>query len=209
MCHSSRREGWDRTRCVGSMETNSRQADRYRIGRVLLVGDAAHVHSPMGGPGLNLGMQDAVNLGWEVGQQAERLVLGGTAGQAMQSERIPVGERLMMHSRAQTALMAPGPEVDALRELFDELARQPAVATHLAKLLAGSDVRYDIGDDHPLSGLMVPDLVLDDGRRIVDLLHEARPVLLDLSGGAAASTAAGRTGSTWCRPRCTTGPPPC
>ncbi len=137
--------------------TNSRQADRYREGRVLLLGDAAHVHSPMGGPGLNLGMQDAVNLGWKLAG-----VVNGWAPSGLldtyESERYPVGERVMMHSQAQLALSAPGPEVDALRRLFGELVDKPRVTEHLAGLLAGSDVRYDVGDDHRLSGLMVPDL---------------------------------------------------
>lgn len=162
---------------------NTRQAERYRMGRVLLLGDAAHVHSPMGGPGLNLGLQDAVNLGWKLAA-----VLNGWAGDALldtyHSERYPVGERVMMHSMAQLALAAPGPEVAALRTLFGELAGKPEVAGHLAGLLAGSDVRYDVGDDHPLAGRLVPDLTLDDGRRVADLLRAARPVLLDLSGGA-------------------------
>ncbi|MGZ6779498.1 MAG: FAD-dependent monooxygenase [Mycobacterium sp.] len=167
---------------------NSRQAERYRDGRVLLLGDAAHVHSPMGGPGLNLGMQDAVNLGWKLAA-----VVNGRPSDLLdtyESERYPVGERVMMHSQAQLALAAPGPETQALRELFGELAGRPEVVTHLAGLLAGSDVRYDVGDDHRLSGLMVPDFVLDDGRRVVELLHEARPVLLDLCGGAAAAAGA-------------------
>ncbi|MGA5464098.1 FAD-dependent monooxygenase [Mycobacterium sp. NPDC050041] len=168
---------------------NSRLAERYRAGRILLVGDAAHVHSPMGGPGLNLGMQDAVNLGWKLAA-----VVNGWAPDGLldtyESERRPVGERVMMHSLAQLALAAPGPEVSALRELFGELAGQPEVARHLARTLAGSDVRYDIGDDHPLSGFMVPDLVLDDGRRVTDLLHGARGALIDASGGAASTVAA-------------------
>jgi 2-polyprenyl-6-methoxyphenol hydroxylase-like FAD-dependent oxidoreductase len=168
--------------------TNSRQAETYRVGRVLLVGDAAHVHSPMGGPGLNLGMQDAVNLGWKLAA-----VVNGWAQEDLldtyESERYPVGERVMMHSQAQLALAAPGPEVEALRKLFGELASQPSVAEHLANTLAGSDVRYDVGDSHPMSGLMVPDLELDDGRRVAELLHEARPVLLDLCGGEAAEVA--------------------
>jgi 2-polyprenyl-6-methoxyphenol hydroxylase-like FAD-dependent oxidoreductase len=170
---------------------NSRQADRYRAGRVLLLGDAAHVHSPMGGPGLNLGMADAINLGWKLaavvnGHMPEDLL------DTYESERYPVGTRVMMHSQAQLALSAPGPEVEALRTLFGELADKRDVAGHLAGLLAGSDVRYDMGlpDGHPLSGYMVPDLVLDDGRRIAELLHAARPVLLDLSGGAVEETVA-------------------
>jgi 2-polyprenyl-6-methoxyphenol hydroxylase-like FAD-dependent oxidoreductase len=168
---------------------NSRQADRYRAGRVLLVGDAAHVHSPMGGPGLNLGMQDAVNLGWKLAAVVRGQTHHGLLD-TYETERYPVGQRVMMHSQAQLALAAPGPEVAALRELFGELSHKPEVAKHLAGLLAGSDVRYDVGDDHPLSGLMVPDLPLDDGRRIADLMHGGRPVLLDLSSGVAASVAA-------------------
>ena len=88
----------------------------------------------------------------------------------------------MMHSMSQTALFSPGPEIAALRELFKELLQQPSVAAHMAHLLAGSDVRYDIGDDHRLAGRLVPDLTLDDGRRVVDLLRSGRPLLLDLSG---------------------------
>ncbi len=168
---------------------NSRQAERYRVGRILLVGDAAHVHSPMGGPGLNLGMQDAVNLGWKLAALVNGAAQPGLLD-TYESERFPVGERVMMHSQAQLALAAPGPEVTALRSLFGELASKPAVATHLAGLLAGSDVRYDVGDDHRLSGLFVPDLDFEDGRRLADLLHEGRPLLLDLSdrdvSGAAA-----------------------
>ena len=82
----------------------------------------------------------------------------------------------MMHSMSQTALFGPGPEIAALRELFKELLQQPSVAEHMAHLLAGSDVRYDVGDDHPLAGRLVPDLTLGDGRRVSDLLHHGRPV---------------------------------
>ncbi|GAY18882.1 FAD-dependent oxidoreductase [Mycobacterium sp. shizuoka-1] len=164
---------------------NTRQAERYRSGRVLLVGDAAHVHSAMGGPGLNLGLQDVVNVGWKLAA-----VVNGTAPDALldtyQTERHPVGERVMMHSMSQIALMAPGPEIAQLRKLFTELIAIPQAAAHMAGLLAGSDVRYDMGDDHPLSGYLVGDLTLDDGRRVAELLHKARPVLLDLGGGAAA-----------------------
>jgi 2-polyprenyl-6-methoxyphenol hydroxylase-like FAD-dependent oxidoreductase len=169
---------------------NSRQAERYRAGNVLLLGDAAHVHSAMGGPGLNLGMQDAVNLGWKLAAQVNGSAPDGLLD-TYDSERRPVGERVMMQSLSQTALMAPGPEVGALRTLFGELLKQPAVAAHMAHLLAGSDVRYEVGDGHPLSGLLVPDLELDDGRRVAELLRDARPVLLDLSGGAVTQAGAG------------------
>lgn len=166
---------------------NTLLAEHYRQGRVLLVGDAAHVHSAMGGPGLNLGLQDAVNLGWKLAA-----VVRGDAPEDLldtyESERHPVAERVMMHSLSQTALITPGPEVTALRELMGELLRLPEVTEHIANLLAGSDVRYVIGDDHRLSGHLVPDLtVTTDARpvRISELMRTARPVLLDLSGTAA------------------------
>ncbi|OBH59701.1 FAD-dependent oxidoreductase [Mycobacterium mantenii] len=163
---------------------NTRHAERYRDGRVLLLGDAAHVHSAMGGPGLNLGMQDTMNLGWKLAAEVNGWAVPGLLD-TYQSERRPVGERVMMHSQAQTALVSPGPEVAALRTLVGELFTIPDVAAHMARLLAGNDVRYDVGDDHPLSGWPVPELTLDDGRRVAELLHDARPVLLDLAGGGA------------------------
>ena len=97
----------------------------------------------------------------------------------------------MMHSLTQIALMAPGPEIAALRTLMGELFTIPDVAKHMAELLAGSDVRYDVGDDHPLSGRPVPELILQDGRRVAELLHDARPVLLDLAGGEIADAVPG------------------
>ena len=161
---------------------NTRQADRYRAGNILLLGDSAHVHSAMGGPGLNLGLQDAVNLGWKLAA-----TVNGWAPPSLldtyHAERYPVGQRVMMHSMSQTALFGPGPEIAALRGLFKELLQQPSVAEHMAHLLAGSDVRYDVGDDHPMAGRLAPDLRLDNGRRVAELMHAARPVLLDLSGG--------------------------
>jgi hypothetical protein len=144
----------------------------------------------MGGPGLNLGMQDAMNLGWKLAA-----AVNGWASPALldtyQSERYPVGQRVMMHSMSQTALFGPGPEIAALRELFTELLQQPGVADHMAHLLAGSDVRYDVGNEHPLAGRMAPDLALRDGRRLAELLHQGRPVLLDLSGGHVGDAARG------------------
>jgi 2-polyprenyl-6-methoxyphenol hydroxylase-like FAD-dependent oxidoreductase len=169
---------------------NTRQADRYRAGNVFLVGDAAHVHSAMGGPGLNLGLADAMNLGWKLAAQVSGWAPAGLLD-SYQSERYPVGERVMMHSLSQTALMGPGPEIAALRKLFGELLNRPGVAEYVAHLLAGSDVRYDVGDEHPLAGRFVPDLVLADGRRAAELLHAGRPVLLDLSGGRVAGAASG------------------
>lgn len=160
---------------------NTRLAAAYRAGTVLLVGDAAHVHSAMGGPGLNLGLQDAVNLGWKLAAAVSGWAPPGLRDTYF-TERHPVGERVMMQSMAQTALMASGPEVTALRGMLAEMFEIPAVATYMAKLLAGSDVRYDTGDDHPLSGLLVPDWTLTTGQRVAELFHRARPVLLDADG---------------------------
>lgn len=169
---------------------NSRQADRYRAGNIFLVGDSAHVHSAMGGPGLNLGLQDAMNLGWKLAAAVD----GWAADDLLDtyhSERYPVGERVMMHSMSQTALFGPGPEIAALRKLFNELLQLPSVAEHMAHLLAGSDVRYDVGNDHPLAGRLAPDVTLGDGQRLAELLHQGRPVLLDLSGGRVGDAARG------------------
>jgi 2-polyprenyl-6-methoxyphenol hydroxylase-like FAD-dependent oxidoreductase len=169
---------------------NSRQADRYRAGNIFLVGDSAHVHSAMGGPGLNLGLQDAMNLGWKLAAA----VNGWASADLLDtyhSERYPVGERVMMHSMSQTALFGPGPEIASLRTLFNELLQLPSMAEHMAHLLAGSDVRYDVGNEHPLAGRLAPDATLDDGRRIAELLHRGRPVLLDLFGGQVEKSARG------------------
>lgn len=167
---------------------HSRQAERYRAGNVFLVGDSAHVHAALGGPGLNLGLQDAINLGWKLAA-----AVNGCAPTALldtyHSERYPVGQRVMMQSISQLALMAPGPEVTGLRTLFAELLQRPDNQAYFAHLLAGTDVVYDVGDSHPLSGRFVPDLTLASGQRVAELMHSARPVLLDLSGGAFADAA--------------------
>ena len=169
-----------------SAGVNSRQAERYRQGRVFLVGDAAHVHSGMGGPGLNLGMQDALNLGWKLAAE-----VGGWAPEGLldtyESERRPVGERVVMQTRAQMALTAPGANTTALRALFGELLTDPANIRRVAELMAGADVRYGDGHTHPLSGRWAPDLTLrtDDGpRRVAELLRRARPLLLSRTSGA-------------------------
>ena len=145
----ARQEEYIRRNIAGQ---NTRQAEKYRAGRVLLVGDAAHVHSAMGGPGLNLGMQDVFNLGWKLAAVVDGRMPADLLD-TYESERFPVGERVMMHSRAQMALMSPGPEVGSLRTLFGELLGESDVREHMAGLLAGADVRYDMGGaDHPLTG---------------------------------------------------------
>ncbi|MEU1204225.1 FAD-dependent monooxygenase [Nocardia sp. NPDC005825] len=169
---------------------NTRVAQHYRRGNILLLGDAAHVHSAMGGPGLNLGLQDAVNLGWKLAAE-----LHGWAPEDLldtyESERHPVADRVAMHSLSQSALVSPGPEITALRELFGELLHLPEVATHIADLLAGSDIRYEVGDTHPLSGRFCPDYRFETGSgatRISELLRPARPILLTFTADPAADT---------------------
>jgi 2-polyprenyl-6-methoxyphenol hydroxylase-like FAD-dependent oxidoreductase len=163
----------------------ARQAARYRAGRVLLAGDAAHIHFPAGGQGLNLGVQDAVNLGWKLAS----VVRGHVPEQILDSyhaERHPVAARVLQNTRAQAALGRPGAQTDALREVslieFDEVNR------YLAYMITALDVRYPMGEGHPLLGRRVPDVDIttaDGDTRVVDLLHAGRPVLLDLSGGVA------------------------
>ncbi|GAA1694719.1 FAD-dependent monooxygenase [Fodinicola feengrottensis] len=172
---------------------NSRQAVHYREGRVFLVGDAAHVHSGVGGPGLNLGMQDVLNLAWKLAAQVNGWAPEGLLD-TYESERHPVGARVIMHTRAQSALLSPGPNITALRQLFEELLRNQDNVQHVADLMAGADVRYDITCDtpcgHPLAGQWMPDLPLrtENGETTVtELMRTGRPVLLDLTGTLAAA----------------------
>ncbi|MER7206861.1 FAD-dependent monooxygenase [Streptosporangium sp. NPDC000239] len=160
----------------------ARQAERYREGRVLLAGDAAHIHFPAGGQGLNTGVQDAFNLGWKLA-----LVVDGTAPEELldsyHAERHPVAEEVLRNTRAQTVLGRPGEQMTALRETFGRLIEVEEVNRLLSGMITALDVRYPLGGDHPLLGRRVPDLDLltpDGPVRLYGLLHTARPVLLDL-----------------------------
>ncbi|MEU8695542.1 FAD-dependent monooxygenase [Streptomyces sp. NPDC048665] len=156
---------------------NTRIASRYRAGRVFLLGDAAHVHSAIGGPGLNLGLQDAVNLGWKLAAELRGHAPHGLLD-TYELERSPVAQRVTMHTQAQSLLIRPGGDVTALRELFGELLAQPATRQHIANLLSGADITYDMG---PATGALVgrwaPDL---PGLR--ELTRTGRPLLLDPTG---------------------------
>ncbi|MFF5138977.1 FAD-dependent monooxygenase [Streptomyces sp. NPDC013157] len=172
----------------------TREAAQYRVGRVFLAGDAAHIHFPASGQGLNLGIQDAANLGWKLAA-----VLAGRAGEELldtyHEERHPVAAAVLHNTRAQVALMEPGDKVGALRELFDVLLDFDEVRDFLTGMVNGLDVVYPASGDHPLAGRRVPNAVLktEDGeRRVHELLHGGHGVLLDLSDGAPALAAGSR-----------------
>jgi 3-(3-hydroxy-phenyl)propionate hydroxylase len=160
----------------------TRQAASYRKGRILLAGDAAHVHSPVGGQGLNTGVQDAVNLGWKLA-----LVIHGTAPESLldtyQAERHPVAARVLRNTMAQVALMRVDDRIEALRDTVSELLSMDEPRQRFAAMMSGLDIHYDLGEGHPLLGrrMLDLDLVTPGGPlRVFTLLHDARPVLLKL-----------------------------
>jgi hypothetical protein len=155
---------------------------------VLLAGDAAHVHSPVGGQGLNTGVQDAVNLGWKLAQ----VVKGISSDRLLDTyhaERHPVGARVLRTTMAQVALTRPDDRTEALRDSVSELLSMDEPRRRFAAMMSGLDIRYDLGEGHPLLGRRIPDLDLvtgDGPLRVFTLLHDARPVLLDLGGSGGA-----------------------
>ncbi|MFD0367566.1 FAD-dependent monooxygenase [Streptomyces sp. NPDC127114] len=159
---------------------HARQATAYRKGRVLLAGDAAHVHSAFGSQGLSLGIGDAMNLGWKLAA-----VIGGRAPEGLldtyTSERHPVGSWILDWTRSQVAAMRPDPQSRALREIVSDLAGTVAGTTYLTARLNGAGVRYELPGEHPLTGRSTPDLELSDGSRLADHLHGGRALLLDLT----------------------------
>jgi 2-polyprenyl-6-methoxyphenol hydroxylase-like FAD-dependent oxidoreductase len=168
---------------------NARQATSYRMGRVLLAGDAAHVHSPFGGQGLNLGVGDAVNLGWKLAATIHGWAPEGLLD-TYTSERHPIGAWVLDWTRAQIAIMRPDPWADALRAVVSDLLGTRDGTTYAVKRLSGVWQRYDLPGDHPLVGRSAPDLELADGRRVAELLHSGPGLLLDL-GDADRLTAVG------------------
>ncbi|MDQ4100299.1 MAG: FAD-dependent monooxygenase [Chloroflexota bacterium] len=160
----------------------SRQAASYRKGRVLLAGDAAHVHYPVGGQGVNTGVQDAVNLGWKLAQ-----VVKQTSPESLldtyHTERHPVAARVLRDTMAQVALLRPDDRTNALRDTVSELLSMDEPRKRFGAMMSGLDIRYDLGEGHPLLGRRMPDLDLVTANgplRVFTLLHDARPVLLNL-----------------------------
>jgi 3-(3-hydroxy-phenyl)propionate hydroxylase len=185
----------------------TRQAACYRNRRVLLAGDAAHVHPPVGGQGLNTGVQDAVNLGWKLAQ-----VVKGTSPESLldtyHAERFPVAARVLHNTMAQVALRRTDDRSKALGDTMSELLGMDGPRRKFAAVMSGLDIHYDLGEGHQLLGRRMPDLDLltDNGPlRVFALLHDARPVLLNLGergsfdisvSGAASTSRQGRTGSS-------------
>ncbi|MFD5793428.1 rifampin monooxygenase [Streptomyces diastatochromogenes] len=158
----------------------TRQAERYRVGRVLLAGDAAHIHPPTGGQGLNLGVQDAFNLGWKLaaavdGWAPEELL------DSYQAERHPVGAAVLENTRAQITLLGTDPGATALRELFSKLMDFEEVNRYVTGVITAVGVRYDFGEGHELLGRRMRDVQLKRGR-LYELMHGGRGLLLDQTG---------------------------
>ncbi|KXK58779.1 monooxygenase [Micromonospora rosaria] len=172
---------------VSSFTDATRQATEYRRGRVLLAGDAAHIHLPAAGQGLSVGVQDAANLGWKLAA-----VVRGHAPKGLldtyHDERHPVGARLLLNTRVQNAVFLGGEEAEPLRTLFTELISYDTVGRHLAGMVSGLEVRYDVGaGDHPLLGRRLPPRALHGAAgatTTTELLHPATGVLLDLTDDA-------------------------
>ena len=159
----------------------TRQAAAYRDRRVLLAGDAAHVHPPMGGQGLNIGMQDAVNLGWKLARVVKRTSPDSLLD-SYHAERHPVGARVLKNTMAQVALRRPDDRSKALSDIVAEWLKMDEPRRRLAGEMSGLDVHYDFGEGHPLLGRRMPDLELiiaDGPLRVFTLLHYARPMLLN------------------------------
>lgn len=181
----------DEVHLASSFTDRAMQVTTYGKGRVLLAGDAAHIHSPLGGQGLNLGIGDAMNLGWKLaatvhGHAAEGLLDSYT------SERHPVGAAVLDWSRAQVATMKPGLNASALRQLVRDLISTPDGTTLVYRRTSGLFNHYDLGNEHPLVGRSAPDFRFDDGTRLGDLLHQGQGVALDFTTDRALQGAARR-----------------
>ncbi|MCA6114624.1 FAD-dependent monooxygenase [Bradyrhizobium sp. WSM 1738] len=160
----------------------TRQAASYRRGRVLLAGDAAHVHYPAGGQGLNIGVQDAVNLGWKLAQVVKKISPESLLD-TYHAERHPIAAAVLRNTMAQVALLRPDDRTNALRDAMSELLKMDQPRKRFAAMMSGLDIRYDLGEGHELIGRRMPDLELVTANgplRVFTLLHQGRPALLNL-----------------------------
>ncbi|MGW3009956.1 FAD-dependent oxidoreductase [Streptomyces sp. NPDC001219] len=165
---------------ASSFTDRAMQTTAYRLGRVLLAGDAAHIHSPVGGQGLNLGISDAMNLGWKLAATVHGHAPDGLLD-TYTHERHPVGASVLDWTRAQAAVMRPDPHGQAIQAVLRDLLGTRDGTTHVFAKVSGSSIRYDLGGNDPLTGRSAPDLRLEDGTRLGELLRDGRGVTLDFS----------------------------
>jgi 2-polyprenyl-6-methoxyphenol hydroxylase-like FAD-dependent oxidoreductase len=166
-----------------SWTDRARQATTYRNGRVFLAGDAAHIHSPLGGQGLNLGLGDAMNLGWKLAATIHDKAPEGLLD-SYYTERHPIGAQVLDWSRAQIAIMKPGPTARALNAIFRDLIDTRDGATYFAGRVSGVNTHYNLGCNHPMIGRSVPNFELEDGTTIGDLMRDGQSILLDFGMSA-------------------------
>ena len=167
----------------------ARQATSYRDRRIFLAGDAAHIHAPLGGQGLNLGVGDAMNLGWKLAAVIKKKTPEGLLD-SYQTERYPIGARVLEWSRAQVAIMRPDPHARALNAIVRDLMNTRDGATYFAGRVWGVSTNYHLGGDHPLVGHSVPNFEFEDGTTIGALMHDGRGILLDFDGHVSLETLA-------------------
>jgi 2-polyprenyl-6-methoxyphenol hydroxylase-like FAD-dependent oxidoreductase len=172
----------------------ARQATTYRNGRVLLAGDAAHIHSPLGGQGLNLGLGDAMNLGWKLAATIHNTAPDDLLD-SYNTERHPIGEKVLDWSRAQVAIMGLEPHARALHAIIRDLMATRDGATYFAGRVWGVSLHYNLAGGHPLAGHSVPNFELENGTSIGELMHDGQGVLLDFGAEASLKTLAGEYGS--------------
>jgi len=165
---------------ASSFTDRAMQTTTYRQGRVLLAGDAAHIHSPLGGQGLNLGIGDAMNLGWKLAATVHGYAQDGLVD-TYTRERHPIGAEVLDWSRAQVAALRPDPHAQAVQGVIRDLIGTRDGTTYVFGRITGSSNRYDLGSEHPMVGRDAPDFRLADGTRLADLMHDGRGVALDFS----------------------------
>jgi len=174
---------------VTTWTDRARQATTYRNGRIFLAGDAAHIHSPLGGQGLNLGLGDAMNLGWKLAAVVQEKASEGLLD-SYHAERYPVGAQVLDWSRAQVAIMRPDPHAHALNAIIRDLMKTRDGATYFAGRVWGVFTHYNLGSCHPLTGHSVPNFEFEDGVRIGELMHDGQGILLDFDMNASLKTLA-------------------